>query len=209
MKTILRQDIPEDYTYYRSGSQAFFEYYKKYSSLLVARIGKGYEFLKARKLLGGAYWSVTVEKINHEVTQEELHKLGIHRGIVFWTPKSITEKPKGWYRLPSWFAMLETHSSRSAFSILDTPDYWTKWSPGARGRRRKVLELIDSGRLVMQESSFKQFLRYYYETDVRDPHKRFVGRMTEKLFIGKENKHRVYLALIDGKVLAGAVFIDE
>lgn len=171
MKTLLRQDIPEDYTYYRTGSQVFFEYYKNYTSLLVARIGKDYEFLKARKLLGGAYWSITVEKIDYEVTTEELQKLGIHRGIIFWTPKRLTTMPKGWYRLPSWFTITDLHASRSAFSVLDTPDYWTKWSSGARGRRRKVLGLIDSGRLVIQESSVEDFLRYYHEVGVRDPNK--------------------------------------
>ena len=47
MKTILREDIPLDFSYYRTGSRVFYDYYKKHTKLLIQRMTSGYEFLRA------------------------------------------------------------------------------------------------------------------------------------------------------------------
>ena len=83
MKTILRSDIPKDFSYYRTGSKVFYEYYKNYTELIIHRIGKRYEFLRAGRIIGNIY-SVIIEKIDTEPTREILKKIGIHHGIVFW-----------------------------------------------------------------------------------------------------------------------------
>ena len=38
MKTLLRQDIPEDFSYYRTGSRVFYEYYKNSSHKMTVRL---------------------------------------------------------------------------------------------------------------------------------------------------------------------------
>ena len=40
MKTLSRSLIPTDFSYYRTGSRVFFDYYKKYTDNIVERIGK-------------------------------------------------------------------------------------------------------------------------------------------------------------------------
>lgn len=74
MKTISRSEIPEDYTYYRTGSKVFYEYTKKYTSNIVEKIGKGYEFFTAMRFLGG-FSSISVEKQDEELTKEKLANL--------------------------------------------------------------------------------------------------------------------------------------
>jgi len=50
MKTLHRKDIPEDFSYYRTGSKVFYEYYKKYSSKVIP-LGKNNEFITAFQVL--------------------------------------------------------------------------------------------------------------------------------------------------------------
>ncbi len=83
MKTLARSDIPRDYTYYRTGSRVWYDYYKKYTQLVIHRIGSGYEFIKAGPIVGKIY-SIIVEKIDTEPSSEMLAKLGIKHGIIFW-----------------------------------------------------------------------------------------------------------------------------
>lgn len=83
MKTISREHIPEDFSYYRTGSKVFYEYYKQYSRLLIHRIGTGYEFIRAGKILGNIY-SIIAEKIDREPTPELMRSLGMDHGIIFW-----------------------------------------------------------------------------------------------------------------------------
>lgn len=211
MKTILRQDIPEDFSYYRTGSQVFFDYYQKYKRLLIHRTGRWYEFLRAGKIIGNIY-SVIVEKADREPTAEYLRTLGIHHGIVFWWPMRILEKPQWWIKIPTFLIQyLELfHSTHSAFSILDRADYWNKWSPNARAHRRKTLEYIASGRLVIQEvRDGEKYLEVYWNTNVPDPHKSYLIRWCQKVFPQSMDHLRIYIASIDGVALAGAVFIDE
>jgi hypothetical protein len=141
MKTIHRKDIPEDFIYYRSGSRVFFEYLKSFRSYIISWTREGKEFFSAVRIFPG-WWSVTAEKIDTELSKEKLLTQGIKHGIIWWTPMRKTEKPKGWWRVPTWWTKGDIHSSRSAFSVLDRADYAEKWSPKARAHRRKVVENI-------------------------------------------------------------------
>lgn len=208
MKTIHRSEIPNEYTYYRTGSQVFYEYYKNISSLVVHRIGKWYEFLKAMQFFPGL-WSVSIEKHDEEVQVESLKKLWIHHGVIFWTPIRIMQMPIGWIQMPKWFVKWQNHSSRSAFSVLDQEDYWNKWSPSARAHRRHVEDHIKNGKIRVEDSDIKTFLHHYTTVKIHDPNKRFVARFTQKLFSDSKSSYRVYIAYVDDVALAGAVFIDE
>lgn len=75
MKTISRSDIPPNYTYYRTGSRVWFDYYKKYSRQVIHRIGSGYEFLRAERIFESPFWNVLAEKIDIEPKVGLLKKL--------------------------------------------------------------------------------------------------------------------------------------
>lgn len=209
MKTLPRSDIPIDYTYYRTGSRIWFDYYKKFTRLLIWKIGSGYEFFTAFQALPGFY-SITVEKNDIEINREILKKSWISHGIVWWTPIRKTDKSRGWWRVPTWFTKWDIHASRSAFSMLDTPEYWNKWSWSARAHRRHVLENRSIGKIrISSDESIEKFLELYNSTKIHDPNKLFVARMTDKLFSQKKDGYRVFMIYVDDVPLAGAVFIDE
>lgn len=100
MKTLNRADIPEDFSYYRTGSCVFYEYYQHYYTGFTERIGTGYEYIKADRILGTRLYSVIAEKIDIEPTHESLASIGIHHALVYWAPMRKIEKPLGWIRLP-------------------------------------------------------------------------------------------------------------
>ncbi|MDD2694280.1 MAG: GNAT family N-acetyltransferase [Candidatus Gracilibacteria bacterium] len=209
MKTLSRNLIPEDFSYYRTASKVFRDYYEKYTGLIIGTLGKYNGFFIAFHVLP-YFWSITSEKHDEEITREKLRSVGIPHGIVFWTPHRRIEKPKGWWRVPTWFTKWNIHSSRSAFSILDRADYWNKWSSSARAHRRHMLENIGNGTIrIEKNASIRDFLSLYRNTKIHDPNKGFVSRMTEKLFQENIENYRVYIISVNGHPLAGAVFIDE
>ncbi len=209
MKPLSRSLIPSDFSYYRTGSRVFFDYYRKYTNNIVERIGKWYEFWTGFQIFPGV-WSVSVEKNDTELTRTELQKSWISHGIIWWTPIRRLEKPTGWWRVPTWFTKRNIHSSRSAFVILDQPNYWNKWTAPARAHRRKVLANIEDGTIeIRTDCSLDVFLSLYQSTPVHDPEKWSRIRMTRKLLENQESSYRIYTASVEGRVLAGAIFIDE
>ncbi len=209
MKTLPRSSIPIDFSYYRTGSRLFYDYYRRYTNLIIERIGKWYEFWTAWQLLPGC-WSVIIEKNDAEITKERLQKSWISHGIICWTPMRRTEKPRGWWRVPTWYTKRNIHSSRSAFSILDRPDYWNKWIAPARAHRRKVLQNVENGTIeISSDCSLVDFLSVYRDTPVHDREKWSRIRMTRKLLGSQESAYRIYTASVWWRVLAGAIFIDE
>ncbi len=120
------------------------------------------------------------------------------------------DKPLGWWRVPTWFTKRDIHSSRSAFSIFDRADYWNKWTASARAHRRKVLKNIENGTIeIFTDCSLDEFLNLYRDTPVFDRDKMSRIRITNKLFKEVGSGYRIYIARVDGRVLAGALFIDE
>lgn len=149
------------------------------------------------------FWSITAEKIDHELTREELEKYGIRHGIVWWTPMRKTEKPQGWWHVPTWWTKYDIHASRTAFSVLDRSDYSLKWSSSARAHRRKVLEHIEIGKIAIRDdATLDEFLEIYERTPVRDSEKSFRLRLTRKLFEKTHTDYRIYIISVDGKALA-------
>ncbi len=209
MKTLSRSFIPLDFTYYRTGSRLFYEYYCKYTNNIIERIGNWYEFWTGFQIFPGV-WSVTLEKNDTELTQTELQKSWISHGIIWWTPMRRLEKPVWWWRVPRWFTRKNIHSSRSAFMILNRSDYWNKWAAPARSHRRKVIENIEKGTIEISTAcSLDDFLSLYQDTPVHDGEKSSRIRMTRKLLEDRESGYRIYIASVGGRVLAGAIFIDE
>ncbi len=209
MKTLPRNLIPEDFMYYRTGSRVFYDYLKRFRSYIVEYVWKNGEFFSAYQMLPW-FWSITAEKIDIELTKKELKKYNIHHGIIWWTPMRTTKKPKGWWWIPTWWMKRDIHASRTAFSVLDRMDYWEKWSSSARAHRRKVLENIKKWTITIEtDVSLQEFISLYDVTPVRDSEKNFRLRLTRKLFENTDTNYRIYIISVDGKALAGALFIDE
>lgn len=74
MKTLSRHLIPEDFSYYRTGSKIFYDYYRQYTKLIIDRIGYGHQFMKAGKVFPNFY-SIIVEKIDVAPSLERLREL--------------------------------------------------------------------------------------------------------------------------------------
>lgn len=210
MKTILRQNLPLDFTYYRTGSKVFYDYYRKHTKLLIHRMTFWYEFLRAWKIYKDFY-SIIVEKIDQEPNSKILSSLDIYHGILFWSPLRRVEMPKWWFRLPKILIKWFVHASHTSFSILDRPDYWEKWSPSARAHRRKVLSARENGKIrIIKLNEWKEYLDTYIQTIVPDPYKEYLIHWCQEMIIPETHKNlRIYLAFIENRALAWAVFIDE
>lgn len=209
MKTINRTQIPKDYIYYRSSSEVFFDYYKNYTRMIVEKIWKWFEFLTAYKIIFN-FFVVTIEKIDIEVNKKFLKNIWIPHGIIYRTPRTITEKPIGWHRIPTFFTRFILHSSRSAFSILNQADYWEKWSSKAKAHRRKILQNISDWTIKIEKiSKIEDYLEIYKNTKIKDPNKEVVYRVTKKLFTNTKTSYSIFIAFVNKKPLAWAVFINE
>ena len=208
MQTISRADIPADFSYYRTGSKVFYEYLSQFRSYLIREVNKRWDFFSAVQIFPW-FWSITAEKIDTEITKEMLNEYGIKHGIIWWTPLRKILKPKGWLRLPTYFMKWNIHSSRSAFSVLDTSDYWEKWSSKARAHRRKTIENREKWIIqIRTDMSLSDFLDLYRDIPTRDGEKWFRLRLTKKLFEKTKTDYRIYTIYVDGKPLAWALFID-
>lgn len=211
MKTLLRQDIPEDFTYYRTGSEIFRTYYREFYWWDIVDVAdKHPQFMRIERWLGGLWHTVDAEKIDTEPDIHALRRSWYNHGIVFWSPLRRGEKPKGWIRLPTYAATKLLHASRSAFSILDTPEYWTKWSSEARNHRKKFLKNIADGTVRIEPSvDMELFYESYRNADIRDPNKRVHKQWLERMRAteGMRNK-RIYLWYIWDTLVAGALFLD-
>ncbi len=211
MHTILRQDIPEDFVYYRTGSEIFRTYSREFYwwDIIDVPGGKN-QFMRVDRWLGGLWNTVDAEKIDTEPDIHTLRKSWYKHGIIFWSPLRRQEKPKGWTRLPAYAATKLLHASRSAFSVLDTPEHWNKWSSEARNHRKKFLRNIADGAVRIEASvDLNLFYESYRNADIRDPNKHIHKQWLERVIQtqGMENK-RIYLGYIWDTLVAGALFLD-
>lgn len=209
MKTLHRSNIPSFYKYYRSSTELFYEYYKSYSSCKVFKIPLTQDFFHAKKIFPG-FWSIDAIKIDTLPSLGSLKALGISHGIIFWAPLRTSEKPSLWYRLPRFYAKSHLHSSRSAFCVLDTPEYWKKWSPQARNHRKHVLQEIQSGIITIESSQdITRFIELYAHIEHKNPYRKIVSRMSKKLFENTTQSYRIYFITVDWEVTAWAIFLDD
>lgn len=211
MKTLLRQDIPEDFVYYRTGSEVFYEYSREFYWWDIVDVAdKHPQFMRIERWLGGLWNTVDAEKIDTEPDIHALRRSWYNHGIVFWSPLRRREKPKWWFKLPRYFAPKLLHASRSAFSILDTPEHWTKWSSEARNHRKKFLKNVENGNVHIESSEdIELFYQSYKSATISDPNKRIHIQWLERMIAteGMRNK-RIYLWYIWDTLVAGALFID-
>lgn len=101
------------------------------------------------------------------------------------------------------------HSTRSAFSILE-PGYWKKWSAGPRGHRKTIRKSVELGEIQIDTgASIDTFLAIYQKTKLPHGWKNFLIHRHSRLFAEQSGNLRTYLASAHGKILAGAVFLDD
>ena len=212
MKTLLRNDIPEDFIYYRTGSEVFHTYSKDFFWWDIVDVPGGYpQFLRIEKFLWWNWNTIDAEKIDKEPDISLLKSLGYRHGITFWSPLRRTEKPKWWIRLPTYFAQKILHASRSAFSVLDRNwEHWKKWSSKARNHRNKVLRDIQNGAIHIELSEdIDLFYTSYKKAQINDPNKRIYTQWLEKIRATQKMKNkRIYFGYIWDRIVAWALFID-
>lgn len=211
MKTLLRQDIPEDFTYYRTGSEVFNTYSREFYWWDIVDVpGEKYQFMRIERWLWGMWNTIDAEKIDIEPDIRLLKKSGYKHGIVFWSPLRRIQRPKWWIRLPKYCATKLLHASRSAFSVVDTSEYWTKWSSEARNHRKKFLKNIVDGIIHIESSdNLEFFYELYKAAKIADPNKRVHTQWLERMIRteGIGNK-RIYLWYVWEDIVAWALFID-
>lgn len=211
MKTLNRADIPEDFVYYRTGSEVFYEYFREFYWWDIIRIPrKSYEFMRIESWLGGLWHTIDAEKIDIEPDIAALEQSWYNHGIIFWSPLRRQEKPKWWIRLPRYFAPKMLHASRSAFSIMDIPEHWTRWSSEARNHRKKFLKNIENSDVHIESSDdIALFYGAYRDAKIHDPNKRVHLQWLDRAMKTQWMKNkRIYLGYIWENLVAGALFID-
>ena len=211
MRTLPSSEIPEDYHSYRSHSKAYFDYVMRSEWRNITRVEEDWEYAYIYHYLFGLFSIAYFEKCDIDPTPVLLRKYGMKRGIVFWSGWK-SEKPSGrwWWNLGYISSHFYHHSTRSAFSILDTPEYWKKWSSSARGHRNRIIREIESGNIrVDTDTSFEEFLEVYRKTKVHHKWKRYnIWRQTY-LSENHNANIRIYTASLDWDILSGAVFLDD
>jgi hypothetical protein len=144
------------------------------------------------------------EKCDFEPNSQTLVKYGFRHGLILWSPwKKSTPEGHGWWRLPSIVSHLYHHSTRSAFSVLDGPEYWKKWSPGPRGHRNTIRKMVTSGKIrIDTNASLEDFLAAYEKTILPHRWKRYFIARQKFLSSQNDGNIRIYLAFVENKALA-------
>lgn len=220
MKKLLRSQIPLDYHYYRSHSKAFFEYILHSEWRNTIKVEENGEYAYIQHYFWWLFSIAFFEKCDIEPTKELLRKYGMNRGIIFWSgwrescPIFIWESKsffqKWWIRLGYYFSHLYHHSTRSAFSVLDSQEYYKKWSSKARWHRNKIQKEYESGKITINtNTSLEDFLVVYRKTKIR--HKWKAYNIWRQKYLSKNHSAniRIYTASVDGLILAGAIFLDD
>ena len=211
MQILPSSKIPEDYHSYRSHSGAFFDYVLHSEWRNTVKIEENGEYAYIHHYIFWLFSIAYFEKCDISPTRELLAKYGMKRGIVLWSWWRVSYPDgKWWMRLGYIFARFYHHSTRSAFVIIDTPDYWQKWSPNARAHRRKIEKEILSWDITLDtETSIELFLEIYKKTKIHHPWKRY--NIWRQKYLSKYHKRniRIYTASVDWVVRAWAIFLDD
>ena len=127
-----------------------------------------------------------------------------------WQRLDAWKKKKWWFHLGYIFSHFYHHSTRSSFSVLDTAEYWKKWSSSARGHRNKIQNEIKAKILTIDtETSLEEFLSLYTKTKVHHRWKEY--NIWRQKYLSKYHNAniRIYTASIYWEILAGAIFLDD
>lgn len=130
MHFLTADQVPPEHPYYRSSSPAYRAYLHRCGLKTVDAPG-GFGWIK--KLLHPLYLA-KFERTPGVPDIADLKAKGFKKGWVIWIPAHTATIPKGWRKM--WF---KTHLSSSGFTIIDSPDYATKWNQRARRARKKFL----------------------------------------------------------------------
>ena len=226
MQKIDRSEIPPEYHYYRSHSRAYFDYIIHSEWKNAIRIEEHGEYAYIRHYFFWLFSIASFEKCDIKPTRALLQKYGMKRGIILWSgwrnqsPFSQWESnidlwvrkffQKWWIRLGYYFSHLYHHSSRSAYSAIDSSDYYKKWSSNARGHRNKIQNEIKANILTIDtETSLEEFLSLYTKTKVHHRWKEY--NIWRQKYLSKYHNAniRIYTASIYWEILAGAIFLDD
>lgn len=211
MKPISLHELPLDYFYYRSYTSAFGGFYREKSpkNIILVEEDGNYGYIKHY-----LFWWFSIgvfEKSDINPTPELLKKYGMKRGLVFWSPWHYPPKKKtGWLSLGYLISHEFHHSIHSAFSVLDCKDYQQKWSSNARNHRKRIQKYLDQWEITIQsDTSWEDFLSAYSATPLPHRYKNyFIWR--QKYFQERfPEKFRIITASVWGKILAGAIFLDD
>lgn len=204
MEKLRRQDLPEDYRYYRSHSETFFSWLLQYAERNGAKkiVEKG--FYGMAKSFFGLFWMASFEKCDFEPTRELLDVCGFGNGWVVWSPlRKNSPEAKGWRKLPYFLAHEFHFSTRSAFSVLDTQEYWKKWKSGPRGHRNKIQKRLASGEIrIDTNASLEDFLATYRKSPVPHGWKNYLITRQKFLSARNDGNIRIFLAYIGDEPLA-------
>ncbi len=211
MQSLQRSEIPEGYHYYRSHSKGYFDYILHSEGQGVIQVEENGEYAYIHHFFWWLFSVAYFEKCDINPTKELLEKYGMKRWIVLWSGWK-GEKPieRGYMNLGYFCSHWYHHSTRSAFSVLDTREYWKKWSSNARGHRNKIKKEIESWIITIDtETSLANFLEVYKKTKLR--HKWKAYNIWRQKYLSKNHSAniRIYTASIDGDILAGAIFLDD
>lgn len=220
MKILFRSEIPWDYHYYRSHSKAYFDYiiHSEWKHVVKVEENGGYGYIHHY-----FWWFFSIaffEKCDIQPTKELLIQYGMKRGIVFWSGWKMSSPTlaweskdifqKWWIRLGYYFSHLYHHSTRSAFSLLNTREYWKKWSSKARWHRNKIFRELEEWKIIINtDASLEDFLEVYKKTKIH--HKWKAYNIWRQKFLSKNYSAniRIYTASVDWVILAGAIFLDD
>jgi hypothetical protein len=211
MRQIRRTDLPKDFFYYRSHSATYFSWIlhnaRKHGSESIEEDGF---YALVKRFFWGAFSMAYFEKCDFEPTAKALAKHGFKRGLVFWSPwRKAEPKSNGWRKLPFFVSHAYHHATRSAFSILE-PEYWKKWKPWPRGHRNSLRKSLESWEIRIDTwASLESFLAAYEKTALPHDWKGYLVARQKFLSGQNDGNIRIYLASINGEVLAGAIFLDD
>ena len=211
MKKIHMTDIPKDYHYYRSHTKVFLKYLTEKESPWATPISEDGNCWYVRHFFWWLFSIAWFEKSDIRPTREFLLKYGMKRGLVFWSGFH-NEKPSGRYWIPFWYLFSKSfhHSTRSAFSVLESEEYWKKWQPNARNHRNKIQKYILDGKIYIDtNASWEDFRKIYKQTKIPHGYKWYLIWRQEFFQKNAPEDFRIFLAYIDGVPQAGAIFLDD
>lgn len=214
MNLLKNTDIPKDYHYYRSHSKIYFSWILKNLSQKTITIEENGNYWYINHFFWWMFSIARFEKSEIIPTLEIMKKYKMKRGLVLWSWWSkLTPGILGnwlWFKLWYFFSWTYHHSVRCAFSVLDGKDYWKKWKKNEQGSRYKVLKEVETWKVVIStKASLEDFVEVYEKTKLKHALKNYL--ISRQRFISEIwwEKVRVYLAYVDSKPLAWAIFLDD
>lgn len=150
------------------------------------------------------------EKVDIEPTPELLASYGMKRGFISWSPWTIETRPSGWSGMWRIFAFSHYHSTRSAFTLLESESYEKKWEPTAQRKRKHIRKMMEEGIVRIEtRANPEEFLRVYARTKISHSHQDFYMKRQKSFYVHAPESIRTYIAYVDGQPLAGATFLDD